>query len=254
MEALRKNKWKWLGTLIIAIAIIAISLFVAAGDTVKYLCNITNTGATQAKNNDNSMIHRQIIESESSSSELVFETKIKNTTQPRRDVAVVLDTSYSMTINSDESNLYTEVSNFVRGIYNAYPGNNTYVSVSNNNKRNALTNNVDTAAGYVTAANLPLGGAGDLNAGLNNAYATFNQSVTSEKYMIIFTDATDAVKETLQRLNEDYGVNVVSVLINLNSNQFVNITNNTNVAGIVKPIVTDDIGNTDYNDIHLLYP
>ena len=250
METLRRNKLKWIGALIIAIAVIAVTVFVAAGDTVKYLCNITNTGATQAKANDNSMIHRQIIESESTSSEIVFETKIKNTTQPRRDVAVVLDTSYSMQINTDAQDLYTEVSKFVRGIYNAYPGNNTYVSVSNNNKSNVLTNNVNTAAGYVTAANLPIGGAGDLNAGLNNAYATFNQAVASEKYMIIFTDATDAVKETLQKLNEDYGVNVVSILINLNSNQFVNLNNNTTVAGVVKPIVTDDIGNTSYEDVY----
>lgn len=250
METLRKNKIKWIGALIIAIVIIAISLFVAAGDTVKYLCNITDTGATQAKTNKNSMIHRQIIESESTSSEIVFETTIKNITQPRRDVAVVLDTSYSMEINSDAKDLYTEVSNFVRGIYNAYPGNNTYVSVSNNNKKNELTNKVNIALNYVNETNLPLGGAEDLNTGLNNAYSTFDQSVTSEKYIIIFTDATDAVKETLQRLNEDYGVNVVSVLINLNSNQFVNLNNNTNVAGVVKPIVTDDIGNTDYEDIY----
>ena len=84
MEKL-KNK-KWIGALVIIIVVIAITALVMAGDTVKYLCTIKDTGISQAKANEQSIIHRQILQNESTSSELVFEAKVKNTAIRRREV------------------------------------------------------------------------------------------------------------------------------------------------------------------------
>ncbi len=242
----KTNKQKILIGMIAAICIIITTVFVLASDTTKILVNITDSGKEQMNETESSIIHRQIVEKESTKDELIIETKIKNNVQTQNEIAILVDDSFSMSYNMGEFNLKNEVKKFITGAFDADISNRK-VSLSTNTKKNSMTPTKTTAENYASNLNLD-GTTSVLESGLENAIGTFSKGNDIHKSLIIFTDATDEVKEKLQEIKSS-NVEITSVLIDLNSNQFVN-DDGTNVVGGIIQVNSEGVPETNYNEVY----
>ena len=137
------------------------------------------------------------------SKELNYEVELKNIMQENFEtqVAMVIDTSYSMGINDAQNTAKTKAKELASGILNNVK--NSRISVSNNNNvklnmtstKTDVKNNINNINNQINA--LKDGEGSDSNIGLDNAYKTFTTPLDSKntvnKYIIVFTDSTDEV-------------------------------------------------------------
>lgn len=121
-----------------------------------------------------------------------------------------------MPINDTESKVREKAIEFVQGLFTNV--NSPLVSLSNNAS-------VKYYQGYVNynncayAINSLIEGEGsNLSNGIDNALSTFSTN-DNDKYLIIFSDATDPVLEKLQNATQN-GINVYSILTDMTNNEY----------------------------------
>ena len=201
-------------------------------------------------------------EKEFNSKELDYEVELKNITQDTNvetQVAMVIDTSYSMEINDTNNVVKTKAIELASGIIKNV--NKSRVSICNNNARKIdMTNynsskdtNINIITNQINA--LVYGEGSDSNNGLQLAVDSFTNTQVSNdkvnKYIIVFTDSTDDVSSKMQEITTaDPSIKVISILVDMTSNSY--IVNNQPVCGEVYLLLSEIEGDDITNNVEIL--
>ena len=153
-----------------------------------YVIDVVNESATSK--NEEMQITEKIVKPANQqyfdSKELNYEVELKNIMQENFEtqVAMVIDTSYSMGINDAQNAAKTKAKELASGILNNVK--NSRISVSNNNNvklnmtstKTDVTTNIKNINNQINA--LKDGEGSDSNIGLDNAYKTFTTPLDSK--------------------------------------------------------------------------
>ena len=162
----------------------------------------------------------------------------KNGENSITQIAMVVDTSYSMQTNDSESKAKSEAKTLAQGIFdNLSKSANLQMSVfSNNGQKCALTNNVTLITNAING--LTTGESEDCNNGLQLAYDSLSGAApagkTLNKMIIYFTDSTDNVSQKMKDIvKADPTLKLVSVLVDLTSSSYLDLDTAKPVEGEV---------------------
>lgn len=161
-------------------------------------------------------IGQKILKEESSETELVYELSAKNLLQSKNtlEVAIALDSSYSMAENVDTSIVKQKAKQLARTILTQ--NSKATVSISDNTAvRTSLVNNVTNLNNSIDA--ITFGQGSSFENAITKAKSTFT-SQNSDKYIILLTDATDSVKNELTDL-VNQGIEVVLVVCDITNSE-----------------------------------
>lgn len=161
-------------------------------------------------------IGQKILKEESSETELVYELSAKNLLESKdaTEVAIAIDSSYSMLENADINLVKQKAKSLAGKIINQNP--KAKVSISDNSTvRTGLVDNDTTLNNSIDA--ITFGKGSSFADAIIKAKSTFT-SQNSDKYIILLTDATDTVKEELINL-VDQDITVISVLYDITNNE-----------------------------------
>lgn len=196
---------------LLLVTIIASIGIVNANNLLNYALEIIDDGKDNLNSNAESSITKKIIEDNASN--FVYEVGFKNTKQDTspKEVAILIDTSKSMGINDEQSEIKQKASELVEAIFDNV--NQTLISVSD--IKSIKYNMADyTHKDLIknTIEGLEIENGTQIDEGIRLAQQTFSIA-NSKKYLIIFTDATDPIEE-VQNLESD-GIEVITVLTNM---------------------------------------
>lgn len=185
-----------------------------------YAIDVIDDGSGTSTNDENVELTTKIIDS--SNTELTLETYAKNINEVKaRQVAIVLDTSYSMETNAEEYDIKTMAKNLATKIFADVP--NVKISVSDcSGVKTALTTNQSSVSTAITNVS----GGYNIADALNYAKSTLTPSDTTETYVIVFTDATDNVDLSIfsnEEMEESQKIKVYSILPGITSTAFGNV-------------------------------
>lgn len=161
-------------------------------------------------------MQQKIIKNESNETELVYELSASNIVEakPTTEVAIAIDSSYSMAENVDLDIVKQKIKSLTEKIITQSI--KTSISVSDNaNVQAWLNRNTATVKNAIDA--ITYGKGSDFSDAITNARTTFT-SQDSDKYIILVTDATDSVKEQLDQLT-DNDVTIISILYDITNNE-----------------------------------
>ena len=221
---MKRTKKIMIGIMItIAVVIVAsIVSFVFGDNNPEYLVRVEDDGKSNAKENENSTISRWINYRDNTKIEMY--TQFKNNISAKIEVAIVVDNSWSVYYNADSDsiqtqNIRTQVTDFSNGIFSNVGTTNAKVSISTNNAKGSMS----------TEPSVPeiSGTSSMLDSGIDNGMQTFSTTDNVRRYMVVFTDATDEVKDKLLELYNNNNIEVTGIIVNLSSNQFINIDGTT---------------------------
>ena len=200
------------------------------------------------------------------SKELNYEVELKNMIQENIEtqVAMVIDSSYSMGINDPENTARAKAKEIASGILNNVE--NSRISISNNSgvklnmtsTKTNITANINNINSQIDA--LKDGEGSDSNIGLDNACKTFTTPIDSKntvkKYIIVFTDSTDEVSEKMKNLIENNSdLKIISILVDMTSTSYIN--NGVPTAGEVyvlpSGVSEEDVTNASILDENKIY-
>lgn len=250
------NKKKLLITLaILLISILLISIITYATDNKDYVVEVENDGSDNIAQNSGapeSSVTKKIV-SETTKS-LTYEVAINNlkTRSSNPEVAVLIDTSSSMSINDIETQVKPKAIEFVKGLLADVKG--VKVSISNNHEVKANLGAV-TTSNYTSHINGLVAGQGsNLADGIDKAISTFS-TTENEKYLIIFSDATDSLVQideagsTSHKLQSaiQNGINVYSILTDMTNSEY---KENPETVGKVQMISDTESFSPIYNNIN----
>ena len=225
-----KDKRKYLKTMgivtiLVCLFMMAFSVFVNADNANRYVIDILDNGSTNFKEDEQAIVTQEIIESESTDTELTYQLKIANKeANQSKQVALLVDTSYSMGENAN----INEVRELARGIATGLTTtssvslSNTYGIVSNLTYNNTVLNR--------GLNNLAIGQGTNLADGIDNANSTFVDQENTSRTMIIITDSTDNVKEKLDALIANH-INVITITTGI-TNNIIGTPSNPNYGSI----------------------
>lgn len=235
-----------------------------------YVLDVVNEKAEEKDNN--LQVTEKIVKGEDEkyfdSKKLDYEVELKNISQQENvetQVAIVVDSSYSMETNDTNNVVKSTAKEFASGILENVR--KSRVSLSNNAaiKQN-MTNyntNVNTNKNDINTKidSLVTGEGNDSNVGLDNAINSFTTAAENtdlvNKYIVVFTDATDNVSEKMKEIEENNpDIKIISILVDMTSNSY--IADGTAVCGDVylllseveKDDVTEDIKLLDLQKIY----
>ena len=196
---------------LLLVTIIASIGIVNANNLLNYALEIIDDGKDNLNSNAESSITKKIIEDNASN--FVYEVGFKNTKQDTspKEVAILIDTSKSMGINDEQSEMNQKASELVEAIFDNVS--QTLISVSD--IKSIKYNMADyTHKDLIknTIEGLEIENGTQIDEGIRLAQQTFSIA-NSKKYLIIFTDATDPIEE-VQNLESD-GIEVITVLTNM---------------------------------------
>lgn len=261
-------------TAILSIVVIVVGLLVGqiySTDDNHYVLDVVKE--TALNSDENLQITEKIVketgEQYFNSKELDYELELKNISQTNNaetQVAIVVDTSYSMEINDINNVVKGKAIELASGILTNV--NKSRVSISNNssskvnmtNYETEINTNINTITTQINA--LVSGEGSDSNIGLDNAVNSFSTTpVTSgdtiNKYIIVFTDSTDDVAAKMQEITTiDPSIKVISILVDMTSSSY--ISNDAPVCGdvylllseVLEEDVTDDVEILDLQKIY----
>lgn len=228
---------------ILMILILLVSIISLATSNQAYVVEIKDDGSENIAENIESSLTKKIVAETSKS--LTYEVAIKNlkTRTSTVEVAVLVDTSSSMPINDIETQTRQKAIEFIQGLFADVSG--VRVSLSNNKavKYNQGSINANNCVGAING--LTEGEGSNLKDGINNALSTFSNS-NNDKYLIIFSDATDPVLENLQSATEN-GINIYSILTDMTNNEY---TQNATTVGNVQMISHTENFSSIYNKMN----
>lgn len=261
-------------TAILSIVSILVGLLVGqiySTDDNHYVLDVVKETATSS--DDNLQVTEKIVkgadEQYFNSKELNYEVELKNIAQSANvetQVAIVVDTSYSMETNDTNNVVKSKAIELASGILSNV--NKSRVSISNNSSRKVNMTNYNTATNtnintITTQINALVDGEGsDSNKGLDNAVESFSTTpITSgdiiNKYIIVFTDSTDDVATKMQEITtKDSSIKIISILVDMTSSSY--ILNDTPVCGevylLLSEVLQEDItDNVEILDLQKIY-
>lgn len=237
---------------LLLVAILLISIISYATSDKDYVVEVIKDGSDNIAEYENSIgkessVTKKIV-SETTKS-LTYEVTINNlkTRSTNPEVAIVVDTSNSMTINDIETQIKPKAIEFVRGLLTDVKG--VKISISNNAAIKANLGTV-TTSNYTSIINGIVAGQGsNLNDGIDKATSTFS-TTENEKYLVIFSDATDSVLEKLQYIRENSLVevsNIYTILTDMTNNEY---TQNPEIVGNVQMVSDIEDFSHIYNKIN----
>lgn len=261
-------------TAILSIVVIVVGLLVGqiySTDDNHYVLDVVKE--TALNSDENLQITEKIVketgEQYFNSKELDYELELKNISQNNNaetQVAIVVDTSYSMEINDINNVVKGKAIELASGILTNV--NKSRVSISNNssskvnmtNYETEINTNINTITTQINA--LVSGEGSDSNIGLDNAVNSFSTTpVTSgdtiNKYIIVFTDSTDDVAAKMQEITTtDPSIKVISILVDMTSSSY--ISNDAPVCGdvylLLSEVSEEDItDNVEILDLQKIY-
>ena len=237
-------KKKILGIIAIVVAIItAIITIVYSDNSNHFVVDVVqdvgisdyDDGVTIEKLDDNLTVTETIIPKsitggvkDFDSKELNYQVEISNKIGKNMEtqVAMVIDTSYSM----DENAKIDEVKAEAQALANGIISSGYRLSVSDNNNvltKNGSQNTVNAVNSTLTNAfsNLVYGKYQDCNQGLENAYNNGfdapSSGKTLNKIILYFTDSTDKVSDKLiDIINRTENIKIITILVDLTSDSY----------------------------------
>lgn len=203
--------------IIIAISILGISFFTNASTANPYVIEIIDKGEKSIAKNKQLQISQKIIEGESSETELVYELNMTNILKREAniEVALVIDSSYSMKENTIKETIDTKINALVTDMFAGIP--NLRISVNDNSgTKLALSNN---ASSVKTAVSSIVYGKGiNLKDGMTYGENSLSTAANTSKYIIIVTDSTDNIEESMLRVT-DNDIKTISILYDNTNNK-----------------------------------
>lgn len=212
---MRKGKFLTAIIAIISIVLLAVVGIVNASNTKSYLVEVINDGSSNLNGNDQSEITKKIIQN--NASDIVYEVNFKNKTEvaESKEVTIFVDTSRSTGINDPEKNVIAKAANLAELLCDKVPGIKINVADSNSVK---ITQSTDKNAILQAINSLEVKDGDTVDESIERAANSFSSNSKSSKSMIIFTDATDAMKKVKDI--ESKGIYVVSILDNMSRQSF----------------------------------
>lgn len=265
----RKESLKIVAAILIATTVIGILVkgIYSANDN-HYVVDVVKKNAVSK--DENLQITEKIVKDSRQqyfdSKELNYEVELKNIMQENVEtqVAMVIDSSYSMGINDPENTARAKAKEIASGILKNVK--NSRISISNNSgvKLNMtsintnVTTNINNINSQIDA--LKDGEGSDSNVGLDNACKTFTTPIDSKntvkKYIIVFTDSTDEVSDKMKNLMENNSdLQIISILVDMTSTSYIN--NGVPTAGEVyvlpSGVSEEDITDASILDVNEIY-
>ena len=199
------------------IAILGVTFFAKANTTNPYVIEIVDEGQKAIAKNNQLQIEQKIIESESTDTDLVYELKLSNLLKREDNIelALVIDSSYSMSENTLKETINTKINALVTSILTNVP--NIKISVSDNHGvRQALSNNASTITAAISS--VIYGQGNSLKDGVEHGENSLSTQANTGRYVLIVTDSTDNIEESMIRLT-DNNIKTISVLYDFTNNK-----------------------------------
>ena len=237
---MRKGKILTAIIAIISIVLLAVVGIVNASSAKSYLVEIIDDGSSNLNGNDQTEITKKIIQD--NSSDIVYEVNLKNKIQvtSSKEVTIFVDTSRSTGINDPEKNVKAKAASLAEALCDNVSGIKITVADSNSVKLRLST---DKAAIIETINNLEVQDGDAVDESIVRAADSFSSDSSSGKTMIIFTDATDTMKEVKNIQNK--GISVISILDNMTRQSYEQDGESTiGKTYMVDNIDTDNIVNS----------
>ena len=225
---------------IISIVLLAVVGIVNASNAKSYLVEIIDDGSSNLNGNDQTEITKKIIQDNSSN--IVYEVSLKNKIQATssKEVTMFIDTSKSTGINDPEKNVKAKAASLAEALYDNVSGIKITVADSNSIK---LSSSTDKTAIIDAINNLEVQDGDAVDESIVRAADSFSSDSSSAKTMIIFTDATDTMKEVKSIQNK--GISVISILDNMTRQSYEQDGESTiGITYMVDNIDTDNIVNS----------
>ena len=185
-----------------------------------YAIDVVDDGSNTIIGDSNIESQTKVVDAQDK--ELTLETSIKNPIVAKdSEIAIVIDSSYSMETNSEGYNIKETAIKMVNNIFNQVSDSRIAV-VDNTGVKRGLDRSPDyvvSAINYISNNN-----GSDISDGLNYAKTVFTQGDSVNKYVIVITDATDNAKLELEELSAN-GIKVYSILVDITSTAFGNVDN-----------------------------
>lgn len=244
--------------LITTIVIILVALIgnIYATEDKHYAVDVVKGSASNEGKDKNLLIRDEILKKPDGTyedKELMYQVELKNIIEAssiENQIAMVVDTSYSMEINDTNSVVRAKAIEIAKGIMTNVD--NSAISFSNyKGLKNGMTRYNDAQIeSYIN--NMIFGEGDDGSKGLDNAYSSFTNA-QANKYIIIFTDATDDVTEKMLELKaQDPNLHIISILVDMTSTSY--IVDNENVCDDVY-ILLSEVTQADIpNNLQILEP
>lgn len=205
---------------IIVSMLIGIIVFAATNsDEKNYSVAVKDNGSTNVYTDDNNTFSFKTELVNTTDTELTYETTIKNIREEKAKncLIVYIDTSYSMSENSEFEEIRAKAKAVVEKFYDEV--NNPRVIIADNSgsviSSNIKSNSISQIEG------LTIGQTGSTEKILTDAYDSVGGYSNSEysKSMVIFSDATDNIKTKLEEAKNN-NIKVYSVLPGITSTSF----------------------------------
>ena len=261
--SLKNKKTKLIIAILVLIATICGLIGKIYSDTDKHY--VVDVVKETAKNNDDNLQIKETIVKEAGeeyfdSKKLNYKVEITNKKESNVEtqVAMVVDSSYSMETNDVNNVVKSKAIEVANGILQNVP--NTRISISNNSSTKlGMTTNKANIASAIN--NLTTGDGNDSNIGLEKANATFTSATNSKnnvhKVILVITDSTDDVADKMKSLTDaDENLAIITILVDMTSSSYIN--DGVPVSGQVyllqSEVAKDDITeNVEILDMQKIY-
>ena len=224
--------------IIMAIILLITSMAVFADDNSDYVVEVKDYGEKNLVQDGHASLTKKIVGETSKS--LTYELNVSNMKDKSQvpEIAVVMDNSRSMNINDTNKEVKGKVKSLITELLNN--SSTAKVSLSDNTGIKQVMGRAEVST-YTTAVdNISYNNGESVVDGVTRAISSFSGSTTA-KYLVVFTDATDTIKDKLQEAVSN-GIQVYSVLTDMTNDEYEAATDKS--LGDIKMIA--DIENFSY--------
>ncbi len=242
------KKFRFAIIFVILVAIVGIFVFVNAGNTPNYVLDVVDAKDTEQDGDDNTeiKIQKRILKDNNNQpyydqKNLTYQVDVTNMSELKaQEIALIVDSSYSIDINDEESLIKAKAQELARTLgteCNKSTALKTTIKLYNagRNIRNVVcsTANGNTIANDING--LVLGAGNNIADTISVAKDEFTAGDV-DKYIIIFTDSTDNVKELIQQAATN-DIKVITILVdNIVSNSYIDMNTNKPLVGKLQMI------------------
>lgn len=205
----------------------------ATTENDEYVVEVKNDGSQNVTQNGEVKVTKKIVEDTTQS--LTYEVAVNNmqikSTNP--EVAIVIDTSRSMAINDIDSQVQEKANQLIQELAEQIEGVKVSISTNAGVKAGLATVNLTNYQNVINALTFEDGF--DINEGINYGLSTFSTNDNNEKYLIIFSDATDSSLEILETATSSF-ISVYSILTDITNNEYQNNPDTTGEVTMISDI------------------
>ncbi len=219
-KVMANNQRKILATLLILLALLLIvGIGVnASKNNDDYVVEIKDDGSLNIAEDEHSSVTKKIVADTPRS--LTYELQVKNLAPSSRipEVAIVVDSSRSMGINDPSGAAKQKAIQFVTELRNYSPRSKISLSSNSGVKTGMSTSALATYTNAINAIGYSDGES--VAKAIDYAAGSFSSNDT-DKYLVIFSDATDSIKDKLELLTNN-GIEIYSMLAEITNSEYQN--------------------------------